>query len=56
MLLVFVSKNEKETYLTKSYVKSQKNRSKVVNQTLKDVKKIEYSFKGRKRHFYRKDN
>lgn len=28
---------------------------KVVNQSLKNTQKIKYSFKGKKRHFYRKD-
>ena len=38
----------------KSYNKSEKNRPKVVNQELTDVKKINYSFKGKQRRFYRK--
>ena len=38
----------------KSYNKSEKNRPQVVNQELTDVKKINYSFKGKQRSFYRK--
>ena len=38
----------------KSYNKSEKNRPQVVNLELADVKKINYSFKGKQRSFYRK--
>ena len=38
----------------KSYNKSEKNRPQVVNQAFTDVKKINYSFKGKQRSFYRK--
>ena len=38
----------------KSYKKSEKNRDQVVNQEIKDAQKISYSFKGHKRHFYKK--
>ena len=38
----------------KSYNKSEKKRPQVVNQEFTDVKKINYSFKGKQRSFYRK--
>ena len=37
----------------KSYNKSEKNRPQVVNQELTDVKRNNYSFKGKQRSFYR---
>ena len=38
----------------KSYVKSEKNRSQVVNQNLNNVEKIKYIMKGKQRTFYKK--
>ena len=37
----------------KSYVKSEKNRSQVVNQKLNNVEKIKYIMKGKQRTFYK---
>ena len=44
----------KKTLTIKSYNKSEKNRPQVVNQEHTDVKKINYSFKGKQRSFYKK--
>ena len=44
----------KKGFTIKSYNKSEKNRNQIVNQELKDVGKINYSFKGKQRSFYRK--
>ena len=38
----------------KSYVKSEKNRSQVVNQKLDNVEKLNYTFTGHERTFYKK--
>ena len=38
----------------KSSVKSEKNRSQVVNQNLENVEKIKYKMKGKQRTFYKK--
>ena len=48
------AKKRKEHDYVKNYMKSEKNRSQVVNQVLKDTNKLEYRFEGRKRHFYKK--
>ena len=44
---------KKEIHI-KSYVKREKNRSQVVNQKLDNVEKLNYTFKGHKRTFYKK--
>lgn len=40
----------------KSYAKSSKCRTQIVNQSLKNTQKIQYGFKGKKHHFYKKKN
>ena len=48
-------KNDRINFI-KSYAKSNKCRTQIVNQSLKYTQKIQYGFKGRKRHFYKKMN
>ena len=43
-----------KTFQVKSYVKSIKNRTQVINQTFVDCEKIRYAVKGKKRTFYKK--
>lgn len=40
-------------YFVKDYRKSEKNRDQVINQALQKTDKIQYKFKGKKRHFYK---
>ena len=44
----------KETHTIKSYHKSEKNRSQVINKKLVDCEKISYTFKKKTRTFYKK--
>ena len=43
-----------KTFQVKSYVKSIKNRTQVINQTFVDCEKIRYAVKGKNRTFYKK--
>ena len=43
-----------KTFQVKSYVKSIKNRTQVINQTFFDCEKIKYAVKEKNRRFYKK--
>lgn len=43
---------KKNTFVVKSFHKSQKNRAQIVNKTLIDRRHFEYNIKGRKHYFY----
>lgn len=43
---------KKNTFVVKSFHKSQKNRAQIVNKTLTDRRHFEYNIKGRKHYFY----
>lgn len=49
------AKKRKEHDYVKNYMKSEKNRSQVVNQVLKDTNKLQSRLKGRKRNFLKND-
>ena len=43
-----------KTFQVKSYLKSVKNRTQIINQTFVDCEKVKYAVKGKARTFYKK--
>ena len=52
--LNIIRKPIQKKFLVKSYIKSSKNRSQVINQKVDGCEKIHYTLKGKKRTFYKK--
>ena len=52
--LNIIRKPIQKKFLVKSYIKSSKNRSQVINQKVDGSEKIHYTLKGKKRTFYKK--